>query len=460
MAGSVIDRLKSAWNAFKNVDDFTWQDDSRDDTSYGVFMSSGARPDRVRFTRGNEQSIVNAVYNRIAMDVASINIKHVKLDESERYESTVDSGLNRCLNLSANVDQTGRAFVQDAVASMLDDGSVALVPTDTSDNPNLTSSYDIYSMRAGKIVSWYPDAVRVDLYNERTGRHEEIKILKKNCAIIENPFYAVMNEPNSTLRRLIRKLNILDVIDEQTASGKFNMIVQLPYAVRGDKRKLQAEDRRRQLEKQLGSGNKYGVAYIDSAEKITQLNRPLDNNLLTQVEYLTNMLYSQLGMTSAVMDGTADEQAMLNYNNRTIEPIVSAIVNELKRKFLTKTAIAQHQSIMFFMDPFRLVPINNIAEIADKFTRNEILTSNEVRQIIGFAPSKDPKADELTNSNIKSPNGQTQGVFPNANEVSGSESSELLNKVKPNASAENSDESQTLLNKIRSKSEEVNRQNG
>lgn len=411
MAGSVIDRLKNAWNSFKESNyDEQYIDYSN---NYGFYISSGGRPDRIRYTRGNEQSIINAVYNRIAMDVAAITIKHVKMDESDRYEKTIDSGLNRCLNLSANVDQTGRAFIQDIVASMLDEGCVAVVPTDTSENPNITSSYDIYEMRTGKITSWYPAHVKVDVYNENKGIHQEIFVAKKNCAIIENPFYSVMNEPNSTLRRLVRKLNILDAIDEQTASGKFNMIVQLPYVVRGDKRKAEAEDRRQQLERQLSNNNKYGIAYIDSAEKITQLNRPLDNNLLSQVDYLTNMLYSQLGMTSAVMDGTADEQAMLNYNNRTIEPIVSAIANEFKRKFLTKTALAQKQSIMFFMDPFRLVPINNIAEIADKFTRNEILTSNEVRQIIGFAPSKDPKADELTNSNIKNP-GET-GTFPNAN---------------------------------------------
>lgn len=411
MAGSVIDRLKNAWNSFKESNsDEQYMNYSN---NYGFYISSGGRPDRIRYTRGNEQSIINAVYNRIAMDVAAITIKHVKLDESDRYEKTIDSGLNRCLNLSANVDQTGRAFVQDIVASMLDEGCVAVVPTDTSENPNITSSYDIYEMRTGKITSWYPTHVKVNVYNENKGVHQEISVAKKNCAIIENPFYSVMNEPNSTLRRLVRKLNILDAIDEQTASGKFNMIVQLPYVVRGDKRKAEAEDRRQQLEHQLGNNNKYGIAYIDSAEKITQLNRPLDNNLLSQVEYLTNMLYSQLGMTSAVMDGTADEQAMLNYNNRTIEPIVSAIANEFKRKFLTKTALAQKQSIMFFTDPFRLVPINNIAEIADKFTRNEVLTSNEVRQIIGFAPSKDPKADELTNSNIKKPG--ESGTFPNAN---------------------------------------------
>lgn len=401
MAGSVVDRLKSAWNAFRNADnkeENIWTQD-RSETYYGV-ISSGSRPDRVRLTRGNERSIVNAVYNRIAMDVAAISINHVRLDEAGRFSEIIDDGLNQCFNLSANIDQTGRAFVQDAVMSMLDEGSVALVPIETSEDPNRTNSYDIYSMRAGKVTEWYPNAVKVDLYDERLGRHREIRILKKNCAIIENPFYAVMNETNSTLRRLIRKLNILDTIDEQTASGKFNMIIQLPYAVRSEKRKEEAEDRRKQIEKQLGTGNKYGIAYIDSAEKVTQLNRPLDNDLLSQIEYLTKQLYGQIGITEAIMNGTADEKEQLNYNNRAIEPIVSAIVDEVKRKFLTRTAITQKQSIMFFKDPFKLVPVNDIAEIADKFTRNEIMTKNEFRQVIGMKPSDDPRADELRNANI------------------------------------------------------------
>lgn len=399
MANSIIDRVKSAWDAFMS------SSPKYDD--YGSYVTSGGRPDRFRYTRGNERSIINAVYNRLAMDVASIDIKHVRLDDNKRYKTDIDSGLNRCLNLSANVDQTGRAFKQDIVASMLDEGCVAIVPTLTSANPNRSSSYDIYAMRVGRITSWKPLSVRVDLYNENTGQHEEIEVAKKNCAIVENPFYSVMNEPNSTLRRLIRKLNILDVVDEQTASGKFNMVVQLPYAVRGEKRIREAEDRQKRIEQQL-NGSKYGIAYIDSAERITQLNRPLENNLLAQIDYLTKLLYSQLGITSAIMEGTADEQTMLNYNSRTIEPIVSAIVDECKRKFLTKTAIAQGQSIMFFRDPFKLVPISQVAEIGDTFTRNEILSANDIRQIIGYPPSDDPKADELVNSNIKNQSSENQ----------------------------------------------------
>lgn len=401
MAGSVVDRLKSAWNAFRNADkeeENIWTQ-PQTESYYGV-ISSGSRPDRTRLTRGNERSIVNAVYNRIAMDVAAISINHVRLDEAGRFSEVIDDGLNRCFNLSANIDQTGRAFVQDAVMSLLDEGSVALVPIETSENPNRTNSYDIYSIRAGKITEWYPAAVKVDLYDERLGRHREINVPKRNCAIIENPFFAVMNETNSTLRRLIRKLNILDSIDEQTASGKFNMIIQLPYAVRSEKRKEEAEDRRKQIEKQLGTGNKYGIAYIDSAEKVTQLNRPLDNDLLSQIDYLTKQLYGQIGITEAIMNGTADEKEQLNYNNRAIEPIISAIVDEVKRKFLTPTALTQGQSIMFFKDPFKLVPVNDIAEIADKFTRNEIMTKNEFRQVIGMKPSDDPRADELRNANI------------------------------------------------------------
>ena len=416
MAGSVVDRLKSAWNAFRNADKEEEYLYSRgpEAVPYGT-ISSSSRPDRIRFTRGNEQSIVNAVYNRIAMDVAAITINHVRLDDSGRFKEIINDGLNKCLNLSANLDQTGRAFMQDSVMSMLDEGCVALVPIDTNVDPNDTSSYDILSMRAGRITEWYPDRVKVDLYDERVGKHREVPIFKKNCAIIENPFYAVMNEPNSTLRRLIRKLNILDVIDEQTASGKFNMIIQLPYVVRGEKRISEAEDRRKRIEKQLGDNNKYGIAYIDAAEKITQLNRPLDNNLLSQVEYLTNMLYGQIGITQAIMDGTADEKEQLNYTNRAIEPIVSAFVDEFKRKFLTNTAISQGQSIMFFKDPFKPVPVNDIAEIADKFTRNEIMTKNEFRQVIGMKPSDDPRADELRNANISESSAEIrakQGLSP------------------------------------------------
>lgn len=402
MATSVVTRLKTAWNLFRNYDEHRTTVHDRtniEDDSYPyAVVSSSYRPDRVRLTRGNEQSIINSVYNRIAMDVAALTINHVRLDENDRFKEIIDDGLNKCFNLSANIDQTGRAFIQDVVMSLLDEGCVAIVPVETSNNPE-TGSYEIQSMRVGKIVTWYPSAVKVNLYDERFGVHKDVIVPKKNCAIIENPMYSVMNEPNSTLRRLIRKLNLLDVVDEQTASGKFNMIIQLPYIVRTTKRKEEAQDRQKELEKQL-NGSKYGVAYIDSAEKVTQLNRALDNNLLTQIEYLTNMLYGQLGITQNVMSGTANEQETLNYNNRAIEPIVSAIVNECKRKFLTPTALTQKQSIMFFRDPFRLVPIDNIAEIADKFTRNEIVTKNEFRQVIGMKPSDDPRADELRNSNI------------------------------------------------------------
>lgn len=361
--------------------------------------------------RGNEQSIINSVYNRIAMDVAALTINHVRLDDNDRFSEIIDSGLNRCLNLSANIDQTGRAFIQDLVMSLLDEGCIAVVPIETSIDPN-SGSYKIYSMRVGKIVTWFPDRVKVNLYDERTGTHKDVIVKKQDCAIIENPMYSVMNEPNSTLRRLIRKLNILDVIDEQSASGKFNMIIQLPYAVRSEKRRLEARSRQSELEKQL-NGSPYGIAYIDSAEKVTQLNRALDNNLLSQVEYLTNMLYGQLGITQNIMTGTANEQETLNYNNRAIEPIISAIVNEFKRKFLTPTAITQRQSIMFFRDPFKLVPIDNIAEIADKFTRNEIMTKNEFRQVIGMKPSDDPRADELRNSNISESKSEIENKLEN-----------------------------------------------
>lgn len=389
-------RLKHAWNAFTN----------RDPTTAGYTYVRGTsysyNPDRPRFSRGNERSIVTSVYNRIAMDVASITINHVRLDKDDRYKEIIDSGLNTCLTLSANKDQTGRAFIQDVVMSMLDEGSVAIVPVDTSFDPKITGSYDIESMRTGKIIEWYPDHVKVRLYNDQTGNHEEITLPKSTVAIIENPLFAVMNEPNSTMQRLIRKLNLLDVVDEQSGSGKLDLIIQLPYVIKSEARKQQAEQRRRLIEDQL-SGSKYGIAYADGTERITQLNRSVENNLLKTVEYLTNMLYGQLGISQTVMDGTADEQQMLNYNNRTIEPIISAIVDEMKRKFLTKTARSQKQSIMFFRDPFKLVPVNNVAEIADKFTRNEIMTSNEFRQVVGMKPSNDPKADELRNSNISEP---------------------------------------------------------
>lgn len=389
-----IERIQRGWNAFRN------RDPTPNYRDMGISYSY--RPDRIRLTRGNERSIVTSIFNRIALDVSSVNIKHCKLDENERFVSIVNSGLNSCLNLEANIDQTGRAFMQDVVMSMLDEGCVAIVPTDTSFDPNITSSYDILSLRTGKIIEWYPDKVKVRAYNEHTGKKEDIIVKKSTVAIVENPLYAVINEPNSTMQRLIRKLSLLDITDEQTASGKLDLIIQLPYVIKTEARRQQADQRRKDIEMQL-AGSKYGIAYTDGTEKITQLNRSLENNLLKQVESLTNTLYSQLGITQTILDGTADEKTMLNYNSRTIEPIVSAIVDEMKRKFLTKTARTQHQSIMFFRDPFKLVPVNNIAEIADKFTRNEILTSNEIRQIIGMKPSDDPKADELINSNIAQP---------------------------------------------------------
>ena len=386
------ERIQHAWNAFINNRDPT---DYRQDIGASYFY----RPDRPRFTRGNERSIVTSVFNRIALDVSAINIQHVRLDENGRFLSTIDSGLNDCLTLSANTDQNGRAFLQDAVMSMLDEGCVAIVPTDTSADPNLTDSYDIGRMRVGKIIEWHPQHVKVNLYNERTGKKEDVLFMKKAVAIVENPLYAVMNEPNSTMQRLIRKLSLLDVTDEQTASGKLDLIIQLPYVIKTEARRQQADQRRKDIEMQL-AGSKYGIAYTDGTERITQLNRSVENNLMKQIEYLTNMLYSQLGITQTILDGTADDKTMLNYYSRTIEPIVSAIVDEMKRKFLTKTARSQRQSIQFFRDPFKLVPVNDIAEIADKFTRNEIMTSNEIRQIVGMKPSDDPKADELRNSNI------------------------------------------------------------
>lgn len=357
------------------------------------------RPDRPMFTRGNERSIVTSVYNRIALDVASVAIRHVRLDENNRYLEDINSGLNNCLSVEANIDQTGRAFIQDVVMSMFDEGCVAIVPVETDIDPEETDSYKILSMRTGKILEWKPQHIRVRLYNERTGLKEDVLIPKKTAAIVENPLYAVINEPNSTMQRLIRKLNLLDVVDEQSSSGKLDLIIQLPYVIKTEARRLQAENRRQDIERQL-SGSKYGIAYTDGTERITQLNRSVENNLMKQIEYLTSMLYSQLGITTSILDGTADEQTMLNYNNRTIEPILSAIVDEMKRKFLTKTARSQLQSIAFFRDPFKLVPVNDLAEIADKFTRNEIMTSNEIRQIVGMKPSDDPRADELRNKNL------------------------------------------------------------
>lgn len=390
-------RLKHAWNAFTGG--------NRDPTYSNRDIGTGYyyRPDRPRFSRGNERSIVTSVYNRIALDVASINIQHCKLDDNGRFLSVIDSKLNNCLNLEANIDQTGRAFIQDVVMSMLDEGCVAIVPVDTSFNPSVTGSYDVLSMRTGKIIDWYPAHVKVRVYNERTGNKEDIVLPKSTVAIIENPLYAVVNEPSSTMQRLIRKLVLLDSIDEQSGSGKLDLIIQLPYIIKTEARRQQAEQRRKDIEMQL-AGSKYGIAYTDGTERITQLNRPVENNLMKQIEYLTSMLYSQLGITQTILDGTADDKTMLNYYSRTIEPIISAIVDAMKRTFLTKTARSQKQTIMFFRDPFKLVPVNDIAEIADKFTRNEIMTSNEIRQIVGMRPSNDPKADQLVNSNIAQPN--------------------------------------------------------
>ena len=388
-------RLKHAWNVFTNRDPTIEYRDTGISYTY--------RPDRARFTRGNDRSIVTSVYNRIALDASSIKIRHCKLDEDGRYLYDINSHLNECLTVEANIDQTSRAFMLDAVISILDEGCVAIVPIDTTLDPKVTKSYDILTMRTGKIIEWKPEHVKVRLYNDITGKKEEKILPKSMVAIIENPFYSVMNEPNSTLQRLIRKLSLLDVTDEQTASNKLDLIIQLPYIIKSEAKRKHAEERRREIENQL-AGSKYGIAYADGTEKITQLNRSVENNLLKQVEYLTEMLFSQLGITQSILDGTADDKTMLNYYNRTIEPIVAAIVDELKRKFLTKTARSQNQTIMYFRDVFTLVPVNDIAEIADKFTRNEIMTSNEIRQLVGMKPSDDPKADELINSNINQQN--------------------------------------------------------
>ena len=400
MENTIGSRLKHAWNAFTNKDPTPYY-------SYYGGGSSSYRPDRPRLHGGNERSIVTSVYNRIAMDAAAVSIRHIRTDDNNQFLETINSGLNTCFNLEANIDQTGRLFLQDAVMSMLDEGCVALVPIDTTMNPLLTNSYDIQTMRTAKILQWTPTHIQVRVYNDKTGLKEDVYVAKSTVAIIENPLYAVINEPNSTMQRLIRKLNLLDSIDEQSSYGKLDLIMQLPYVIKTEARQQQAEKRMKDIEQQL-SGSKYGIAYTDGTEKITQLNRPIGNNLMGQIEYLTSMLYSQLGITQSILDGTADERTMLNYHNRTIEPIVSSITDESKRKFLTKTARSQNQSITFFRDPFKLVPVNDLSEIADKFTRNEILSSNEVRQIIGMKPSADPKADELRNKNLTTP------VDPNA----------------------------------------------
>ena len=385
-------RLQHAWNAFAN----------KDPTYSSGYGSYSYRPDRPRFSRGNERSIVTAVLNKISMDCAAINVEHVRLDDNNRFVEVMNTGLNKCLTLEANLDQTGRAFIQDAVMSLMDEGCIVIVPVETTLNPNISGGFDITNMRVGKVLEWYPDKVSIRVYNEKTGQKQDIVMPKNTVSIVENPLYAVMNEPNSTMQRLIRKLNILDAIDEQSGSGKLDLIIQLPYLVRSNQRKQQAEERRKAIEDQL-SNSKYGVAYTDGTEHVTQLNRSVENNLMSQIEYLTSMLYSQLGITQSVMDGTADDKTMLNYYNRTIEPILSAIVDEMKRKFLTKTARSQKQSIVFFRDPFRLVPVADLAEIADKMTRNEIMSSNEIRQIVGMKPSEDPKADELRNKNLSEP---------------------------------------------------------
>lgn len=391
-----LSRLKNAWNMFMN----------KDPTMYGNYIgaSSSLRPDRPRLTRGMERTIITAVINRIAVDVASIDICHVKLDDNERFLEKIDSPLNNCLTLEANTDQTSRAFMQDVAMSLMDEGCIAIAPVDTVDDPRDTDSYKILTLRTAKIIEWYPQHVKIKCYDERSGEKKEVIVSKNRVAIIENPLYAVMNEPNSTLQRLIRKLNLLDTVDNITASGKLDLIIQLPYVIKTEARRKQAEERRKLIEQQL-SGSQYGIAYTDGTEKIVQLNRAVENNLQGQVEYLTSMLLSQLGITQGILDGTADEQVMLNYQNRIIEPFLSAICDEMKRKFLTKTARSQHQSIEFFKDPFKLVPVSQIAEIADKFTRNEIMTSNEIRQIVGMKPSKDPRADELRNKNLSEPNG-------------------------------------------------------
>lgn len=412
-------RLKHAWNAFNGNTQLNYRD---------LGMSYAYRADRPRLTRGNERSIVTSVYNRIALDVAALNIQHVRLDKNGRFLSVIEDGLNNCLTLEANVDQTARSFIQDVVISMFDEGSVAIVPVDTTTDPNVSGSYDIQTMRVGQIVEWFPQHVRIRLYNERTGNKEDILLPKSAVAIIENPLYAVINEPNSTMQRLIRKLNLLDVIDEQSGSGKLDLIIQLPYVIKTEARRQQAEARRKDIEAQL-SGTKYGIAYTDGTERITQLNRSVNNNLMSQIEYLTSMLYSQLGITQSILDGTADEKTMLNYNNRTIEPIIAAIVDEMKRKFLTKTARSQFQSISYFRDPFKLVPVNEIAEIADKFTRNEIMTSNEIRQVIGMKPSDDPGADELRNKNLSAPAGdKTEEVETQENEEEASDLDDIAKR--------------------------------
>ena len=397
----LLNRLSHAWNAFIGNDYYNYSGSKYRDLGY----SSTIQPYRTYFTKGNDKSIVTAIYTRIAIDCMSIDLKHIRLDENGRYVEEIKSKLNNCLTVEANKDQTAGNFIKDIVVSMFDEGVVAVVPIDTTFNPSISSSYDIETMRTGRITQWYPDHVRVEVYNDRTGLKEELVFAKKDIAIIENPLYEVTNAPNSTLQRLILKLNILDAIDKQSGSGKLDLIIQLPYVIKSDARKEQAEKRRADIESQL-SNSKFGIAYTDGTEKITQLNRSVENNLMTQIQYLTSMLYSQLGITEEVLNGSADEKTMLNYMNRTIEPIMSAIVDEMKRKFLTKTARSQNQTIEYFNDPFKLIPVTNLADIADKFTRNEIMSSNEIRQIIGMKPVNDPRADELRNKNLNAGDGE------------------------------------------------------
>lgn len=395
-------RVRNAWNAFWHARDPTYDYEAH---------ASTYRPDRIGYTRGNERTIIASIFNRIATDVTAIDIRHVKLDEEDRFDEIVDDGLNQCLSVEANIDQTGRAMIHDVVTSLLDEGCIAIVPVDTTNNPNYSDSYDILSLRVAKITEWRPKEVRVDIYNDSTGLHQEIWVSKKYTAIIENPFYSVMNEPNSTMQRLVRKLNLLDKIDNDIGANKLDLIVQLPYLAKAEAKKKQANERRKEIVDQL-TGSQYGVAWIDATEKITQLNRPLENTLLGQIEYLTNQVYAQLGMSQAILDGTADEKAMLNYNNRIVDVILLAISEEMERKFLSKTARTQGHAIRYFRDPFRLVPVSSIADIADKFTRNEILSSNEIRQIIGRKPSDDPDADELRNKNLNKSNEEIEGGSP------------------------------------------------
>ena len=415
---TIRERLAHAWNAFTSSN-------LNRPTGWGQYR----RPDRLRVGYSNERSIVTSIFNRIAVDCAAIDIFHVRLDENKKFESIVDSGLNKCLTISANLDQTGRALIQDVVMSMCDEGCIAVVPIETTLNPNVTGSYDITNLRVAKIVEWYPEDILVSVYNEKTGQHERVLYKKSLAAIMENPLYSIMNEPNSTLQRLIRKLNMLDAIDEQSSSGKLDVIIQLPYVIKSKKRREEAEERRRDIEMQL-TGSKYGIAYTDGTERVIQLNRPAENNLMSQIEYLTKMLFNQLGVTEAVFDGTADEATMLNYYTRTIEPYMSTICLEMRRKFLTKTAITQGQSIEFFRDPFSLVPVQNIADIADKFTRNEILSSNEVRAIVGYKPVDDPRADELRNKNLNQSNEELAGGSPEEMEEENQSQIDFLSLLK------------------------------